>query len=395
MTTTITAKANVGAGTETLAVEQIGSVLFPVTKIYTGADGVDGGPVTGANPLPVNIQGTPIVALDVNSLAALETIQVGSLPANAATETTLAGLLSTAAFNARTPALGQAAMAASQPVVIASDQSAVNVNQPGVSATGSLAALNATVELVLNGNEGFAVDVRNVFVGTITFQGTIDGTNWFPVNVSPAGAAGNVALVSTTAAVGAWLGSAAGCLRVRAIMTAFTSGSATVIIRAVSTPQWTYTAPVGATWAVSGAVTATVGTSITGGTISPLTVAGVSVEASSAKTASGNSAAAITNASGSGAIFFINVSAVSGTTPTLAVRVQVQDPVSLSWVDVPGAVTASITATSLVMLTVAPGLVEAINSKVSFPLPRTYRLAWTIGGTTPSFTFSVGAAYII
>lgn len=121
----------------------------------------------------------------------------------------------------------------------------------------------------------------------------------------------------------------------------------------------------------------------------------VSVEASSAKAASGNSATALTNHNGSGVHLFVNVSAVSGTTPTLAVRVQVQDPVSSSWVDLPGAATANITATGLTLLTIYPGATVAANSAVSLPLPRTWRLAWTIGGTTPSFTFSVGAQYIL
>lgn len=124
----------------------------------------------------------------------------------------------------------------------------------------------------------------------------------------------------------------------------------------------------------------------------------VSVEASSAKTATGNSAAAITNHNARGVQLFVNVGTVSGTTPTLVVRVQVQDPVSSNWVDLPGAATASITATTgttPVLLTIYPGITAVANSVVNQPLPRTYRLAWTIGGTTPSFTFSVGAQYIL
>lgn len=124
------------------------------------------------------------------------------------------------------------------------------------------------------------------------------------------------------------------------------------------------------------------GAGITGGVISPLTVAGVSAEASAARTASGNSATALTNASGRNAHFFVNVTAATGTTPTLVVRVQIQDPVGLGWIDLPGAATASITGTGLTLLTVTN-------------LPRTYRLAWVIGGTTPSFTFSVGIAPVI
>jgi hypothetical protein len=46
-------------------------------------------------------------------------------------------------------------------------------------------------------------------------------------------------------------------------------------------------------------------------------------------------------------------------------------------------------------LCVAPGVNEVANSKVNYPLPRTYRFAWTITGTTPSFTFSIGAQYVI
>jgi hypothetical protein len=139
------------------------------------------------------------------------------------------------------------------------------------------------------------------------------------------------------------------------------------------------------------AVTATV----TGDT-RPLTSVGVTVEASAARTATGTGVT-VTNATGSGAIFFVNVSAASGTTPTLVLRLQVQDPVATAnWLDVPGAVTATLTGTGqTALLCVAPGVNEVANSKVNYPLPRTYRFAWTITGTTPSFTFSIGAQYVI
>jgi hypothetical protein len=47
------------------------------------------------------------------------------------------------------------------------------------------------------------------------------------------------------------------------------------------------------------------------------------------------------------------------------------------------------------MLTVSPDVIEAANVRVAYPLPRAYQIAWTIGGTTPSFTFSVGFAPVI
>jgi hypothetical protein len=121
----------------------------------------------------------------------------------------------------------------------------------------------------------------------------------------------------------------------------------------------------------------------------------VSVEASSAKTANGNSAAAIVNHNARGVALLVNVTAATGTTPTLVVRVQVQDPVGSGWVDLPGAATASITGTGLTLLTIYPGIAAVANSAINQPLPRNYRLAWVVGGTTPSFTFSVGAQYIL
>jgi hypothetical protein len=53
------------------------------------------------------------------------------LPAGAATEATLTGVLTTAAFGARVNTLGQKTMAASTPVVLASNQSSIPVTQSG------------------------------------------------------------------------------------------------------------------------------------------------------------------------------------------------------------------------------------------------------------------------
>jgi hypothetical protein len=146
---------------------------------------------------------------------------------------------------------------------------------------------------------------------------------------------------------------------------------------------------------VGGTVTANVaGAGITGGTISPLTVAGVTIEASAARTTTANGTT-ITNASGRGAMFYINVTAATGTTPSLVAQLQVQDPVSLNFIDIVGAATPAITATGLSMLTVCPGISEAANTRVAQGLPRTFRFRWTITGTTPSFTFSIGAQYLI
>jgi len=109
--------------------DDIGGVQFPVSKLTIGADGTDDGLVSSANPLPVEIIGAP------------------TLPTGAASEATLAGVLSTIAFQARMPVLGQALRAASVPVTLASDQPTIPVSLASVPiATG--AALDATVASV-------------------------------------------------------------------------------------------------------------------------------------------------------------------------------------------------------------------------------------------------------
>ena len=145
---------------------------------------------------------------------------------------------------ATVPLQCNASNAACLPISAANPQA---VNQPGVTATGSLAALNAAAPLAVQGNAGWAVDVRGTFVGTITFQSSVDGTNWIAAAMLPVGSTTNAATVTTTAAVGAWMGNAAGMSHVRAIMTAYTSGTATVTLRAFNNAGVVLSLPAGAT----------------------------------------------------------------------------------------------------------------------------------------------------
>ena len=141
------------------------------------------------------------------------------LPAGAATETTLA------AISTKTPALGQAAMAASQPVTIASNQTAIS----DITATGTIAALNANVALALNGQSGSRVQITGTWVGTLQFEGTVDGTNWQSINAVQAGL---TTIPQTTTTNGVFSPTPAGFAQFRVTATAWTSGTATVNIRA-------------------------------------------------------------------------------------------------------------------------------------------------------------------
>lgn len=119
----------------------------------------------------------------------------------------------------------------------------------------------------------------------------------------------------------------------------------------------------------------------------------ITLETSAARTTTATGTT-ITNFNARGLLLFVNVTAIGGT-PTLVVRLQAQDPVSLNWVDIPGAATATISTVSTTMLTMYPGAPATANVSVNGPLPRVFRAAWVIGGGTPSLTFSVGAQLIL
>ena len=91
-----------------------------------------------------------------------------------------------------------------------------------VTSTGNLTALNQAVVLTLNGLAGFAVKLTGTWVGTVTFEGTIDGTNWTAINVAPLSGGLRVA---TATANGDFEGIAAGLQQIRVKATAFTSGT--------------------------------------------------------------------------------------------------------------------------------------------------------------------------
>lgn len=117
-----------------------------------------------------------------------------------------------------------------------------------------------------------------------------------------------------------------------------------------------------------------------------------SAVASAARTANGQSAD-LSNVAHKGVSLILDITVVSGT-PTLDVKLQAKDPISGAYVDIPGAAFAQKTGAGTSMLLVYPGVAETANAEVSTVIPRTWRIAWTIGGGTPSLTFSVGLTYL-
>jgi hypothetical protein len=125
-------------------------------------------------------------------------------------------------------------------------------------------------------------------------------------------------------------------------------------------------------------------------------VAGVDVIVfpSAAHTATTNSADQF-NQFGKGGILLLNVTAVSGTTPTLDCKVQLRDHASATYIDLPNAAFAQkTTASGMDSLIIYPGATVAANRSVSSVLGTFWRAACAIAGTTPSFTFTLGVTYL-
>lgn len=112
-----------------------------------------------------------------------------------------------------------------------------------VRVSGSIASLNAEVALNLNGESTVTIDMRtSAFSGTITVQGTIDGTNYVTIPVyNPL----TELYVTTFTAAGQWvLTNIAGFRTVRCIATSFSSGSATVNLSASLGVSAVYSKPI-------------------------------------------------------------------------------------------------------------------------------------------------------
>lgn len=94
-------------------------------------------------------------------------------------------------------------------------------------AEASLGALNAEVIIDADGSGTVSLDLRGTFNMTIEVSGTVDGDNWVAIPVKPVGQASKSYVAAVTGSTaGVWVGSAQGFRRVRARVTAYTSGSA-------------------------------------------------------------------------------------------------------------------------------------------------------------------------
>jgi hypothetical protein len=99
--------------------------------------------------------------------------------------------------------------------------------------TGNLGAANAEIIADCDGSGAVSLDLRGTFNMTIEVAGTVDGTNWTLIPVRPVNAAAKIYVAAVTGtAAGIWIGSCAGYRKVRARVTAYTSGAAAATLAA-------------------------------------------------------------------------------------------------------------------------------------------------------------------
>jgi hypothetical protein len=104
-----------------------------------------------------------------------------------------------------------------------------------------------------------------------------------------------------------------------------------------------------------------------------------------------NNSAQIATEGAKGVRVFVEVTAVGGA-GTVVVKLQIQDPGTGQWHDLPSAVTASIVAIGRKVLTVYPGIAETANESVSDIVTGALRAVATVGGN--AVTLSVNAALL-
>lgn len=104
-----------------------------------------------------------------------------------------------------------------------------------------------------------------------------------------------------------------------------------------------------------------------------------------------------TNANGRGAYIIVNVTTLTGTSPTLTPKIQGVDPVSSQPFQLLLATTAISAAGTFVYLIYpnAPAGAGGVTQSVAFPLPKTYNVVMTVGGTVTVEAYTVAASYIL
>lgn len=99
----------------------------------------------------------------------------------------------------------------------------------------------------------------------------------------------------------------------------------------------------------------------------------------------------IDNSGGRHAVVVVDIT-VAGGSPTVTFTVQGKDDASGKYYTI--LATTSLTGTGTTVLRIGPGITASANAAVNDILPKTFRVAYVVGGTTPAITATVGVSMI-
>jgi hypothetical protein len=144
-----------GTGGDLIRTEDVGGVYkIPVSKIYVGAPGVDGGPVTTENPFPVTVPGLVNVQGTVNALPTTGVVIQGATPL---TPKHAAISASQAGSNVLVAAVPGKQIRVLQYVLVAAGAVGAEFR------SGSASALTGSMPLAANGGVGVSASVLGHF----------------------------------------------------------------------------------------------------------------------------------------------------------------------------------------------------------------------------------------
>lgn len=254
-----------------------------------------------------------------------------------------------------------------------------NLVPTGVSTPGG------SVEITLNGAATVGIQVTGTYTGALSLQATIDGTTWVTVGGSPfTTSTGTISATITSGTNGLFLISSAGYLKIRITsINGASTGSANLTLNAIQQTPLNF--PTSASTVIGSVLQSgnwAVGTM--GGFASVTTANGIKTASFISNFASAGNRVVV------GIQFYFQVTAVSGSSPTLIVSVQ-ESMDNVNFVDIPGAITEVINTTGFYSIKILPGLpTKTTNPQILVNnVPLVYqRASFIIGGSTPSFTIA-------
>lgn len=91
-----------------------------------------------------------------------------------------------------------------------------------------LDALNEELIMSVRGLGGVALQLSGTWVGTVSFEATVDGNTWVAFNMAPSNSA---TAASSATSGGAWSANCAGYDSVKARVSAYTSGTVKAVMQ--------------------------------------------------------------------------------------------------------------------------------------------------------------------